>query len=253
MSHDPAELAALVEAALIECPELIERGTAMARSLARELPAVESADLALAVRATLVRDALDDPIMNPFLYAKETALRMSRRALENRLESQEGNERRQPKDQPRTEGWRMVTTAPAKRGNDPEADEFMALMETSLSRQPELWVGDGPHNRQLAKDRILDSVSLLYRSKGQGAGQFFRDGDKTYAICFRKPHVELARQAMWAWLGIVREATEAKRAGRAIVPEIPNAYQFVLQRLMAEIKRVGGEEVEPVVAAPFAV
>jgi hypothetical protein len=249
-----------VKTALIECDgPTLTRGLAIASSLSKQLPDSVGEDaIAAAVRKTLVRAGLP-AVGNEFVYAKETALNMAGEDMERRLESQEGNERRPPRGHVRAEGFlSLAPTVDERAGRDPEADAFLAEMEQALSRQPLYRIVRVPGNPPVfesAKDRILEAVSLLYRSRGQGAAQFFKDPDsaKTYAVCIRRADAEWTRQRLWDWFGFVRAHVEAKRSGASFVPEIPNAYRFLVERLMDYRKTYGGEEADPRAVVPFAV
>jgi hypothetical protein len=259
----PRELSLLTEevkTALADCDDgLRGRAVSMARSLHDQLPArVPSDAIAVAIRKALVRDGLP-AIGNAFAYAKETALRMAGDDQENRLEAAEGNERRPPKDHVRSTGWNrpaMIVGAPERKGLDVEADEFLAEMEKALSRLPDYLIarvqGDKPVPES-AKERILDAVALLYRSRGQAAGDFFSANGTTYALCIRRADAEWTRQRMWDWYGHVRVHVDAMRAGAAYVPEIPNASRYLGQALMAYRKEYGAEQVEGAPAGAFAV
>lgn len=249
-----------VQEALIECDQgTIHRGTAIAVSLGKQLPpSVPDHVIALAVREALVRGEDMPDVVNPFLYARETALRMAGAELENKLESQEGNERRPPRGHVRGEGWTRIEAAIAGAhvSQDPEADAFMADMEQALERQPIYWLVRIPGNppvREMAKDRLLDTVALLYRSRGQAAGQFMQHEGRTIALCLRKADAEWTRQRMYDWMGFVRRAVEAQRAGAPYVPEIPNAYRYLVNALERYRRDYGGEEADPSMTTSFAV
>jgi hypothetical protein len=182
---------------------------------------------------------------------------MAQDDLENRLEATEGNERRPPQGHVRSEGWTRPEGSPERKDRDVEAGDFLVEMEKALSRLPDYLVArvqDRHHPvPESAKERLLDAVALLYRSKGQAAGDHFTHNGQTFALCIRKADAEWTRQRMYDWYGYVRVAKEAQRAGAAYVPEIPNASRFLCQALMAYRKQYGAEQVEGAPAGAFAV